>query len=324
MTENKDGTFTYLIVPSAYECVYRKLLIKMSDLGIDIIKDCNTTCKGNNKEVINCWNMFNAACCAYNIGRAKEANFMMNYINTSLSFNCKEIEVKDLPSINSFKLNIDTTIVGDQTVKYNTAEFNIVNKDIAESNSLIIYQVVDGNKTMIASGLSLDSPVTFKDTTLNAKEGQTYSWTASINDAEGTTYYADKEFKVSCVAPPKTSTMYIGHTSIAPTEFQNMSIDDIMGIPGNTAKVITGSSNVKFVIHQEQKIHYLLIPDDMELVWAEYGTVLITTLWDGTGNNSAYFTTNPGGTFEGVNYKVFFLYSPIVFDDDIRITVKNK
>lgn len=324
MTKNEDGTFTYLIVPSKYGCIYRKLLIKMSELGLDIIKDCNTTCKGINREVINCWNMFNAACSAYSLGYGKEASFMINYINNSLAFGCTDYPVDELPYIINFKLNIEPTIIGEKAIKYNTAEFVVGNKEEVERNSLTIYQVISSTKTVVASGLPIDSPVKFNELTLDAKEGQIYRWAVSVTGRDGKTYFGEDEFEVSCVAPPKMNVMYIGHTSIAPQTFQSMSISDIMALPGNTPKTIIGDSNVKFIIHQEQKIHYLLIPENMQLVWAEYGTVLITTLWDGTGNNAAYFTTNPGGTFNGIKYKVYFSYVPTVFDDDIRITVKNK
>lgn len=60
----------------------------------------------------------------------------------------------------------------------------------------------------------------------------------------------------------------------------------------------------------------------MTLVKAEYGTTLVTTLWD--GKEGAYKTNNPGGTYDGIHYNVFFLYSPSIFDDDIRITCRNK
>ena len=117
--------------------------------------------------------------------------------------------------------------------------------------------------------------------------------------------------------------MYYGHTDIAPQVFDKMSINDIMAIEGNTPRTITGNNNNTFIIKQKKKIHYLLIPDKlMTLVKAEYGTTLVTTLWD--GKEGAYKTNNPGGIYDGIHYNVFFLYSPSIFDDDIRITCRNK
>lgn len=88
MIPNEDGTYTYLIVPLKYNCVYTKLLVMMSDIGIDLIKDCTSTCKGINRQVINCWNMFQAACSAYQLGETKKADLLINYIIAQLRFEC--------------------------------------------------------------------------------------------------------------------------------------------------------------------------------------------------------------------------------------------
>ena len=84
MRKNEDGMYTYLDVPSKYNCVYKKLLIKLSDLGVDMIKDCTSTCKGINRQVINCWNMFQSVCAAYTLGYWKQADLLINYINNFL------------------------------------------------------------------------------------------------------------------------------------------------------------------------------------------------------------------------------------------------
>lgn len=123
---------------------------------------------------------------------------------------------------------------------------------------------------------------------------------------------------------PDDPTMYYGNTPTAPQIFQSMSINEIFALPGLTPKSIPlGETN--FIIHQENSLHYLLIPEnDMYLKQAEYGTVLITTLWSSATQSGAYFTTNPGGTYQGIPYRVFFSYSPMgAFPDDIRIKIIN-
>ena len=78
MRKNENGMYTYLDVPSKYNCVYKRLLIKLSDLGVDMIKDCTSTCKGINRQVINCWNMFQSAMAAYQLGQDKLAETLLN------------------------------------------------------------------------------------------------------------------------------------------------------------------------------------------------------------------------------------------------------
>lgn len=314
--------YTYLDVPSKYNCVYKRLLIKLSDLGVDMIKDCTSTCKGINRQVINCWNMFQSACAAYTLGYWKQADLLVNYINTSLQFGCTEYTTDEKPVFMIFELNIPITITGSQKIKYNEANFVIANREYVVENTLTIYRVINGRKNIIASGLSVNSPVKFNELVLNAEVGQVYIFRASVEGEDGETYYSN-DYIVKCVSVPAMNVMYYGHTDIAPQVFDKMSIDDIMSIEGNTPRTITGNTNNTFIIKQKKKIHYLLIPDKlMTLVKAEYGTILVTTLWD--GKEGAYKTNNIGGIYEGIHYNVFFLYSPSIFDDDIRITCRNK
>lgn len=322
MRKNEDGMYTYLDVPSKYNCVYKKLLIKLSDLGVDMIKDCTSTCKGINRQVINCWNMFQSACAAYTLGYWKQADLLINYINSSLQFGCDEYTTDEKPVFMIFELNIPITITGSQKIKYNEANFVIANREYVVEDTLTIYQVINERENIIVSGLSVNSPVKFNELVLNAEVGQVYIFRASVEGQDGETYYSN-DYIVECVSVPAMNVMYYGHTDIAPQVFDKMSINDIMAIEGNTPRTITGSNNNTFIIKQKKKIHYLLIPDKlMTLVKAEYGTILVTTLWD--GKEGAYKTNNPGGIYDGIHYNVFFLYSPSIFDDDIRITCKNK
>ena len=322
MRKNEDGMYTYLDVPSKYNCVYKKLLIKLSDLGVDMIKDCTSTCKGINRQVINCWNMFQSACAAYTLGYWKQADLLINYINSSLQFGCDEYTTDEKPVFMIFELNIPITITGSQKIKYNEANFVIANREYVVEDTLTIYQVINERENIIASGLSVNSPVKFNELVLNAEVGQVYIFRASVEGQDGETYYSN-DYIVECVSVPAMNVMYYGHTDIAPQVFDKMSINDIMAIEGNTPRTITGSNNNTFIIKQKKKIHYLLIPDKlMTLVKAEYGTTLVTTLWD--REEGAYKTNNPGGIYDGIHYNVFFLYSPSIFDDDIRITCRNK
>lgn len=322
MRKNEDGMYTYLDVPSKYNCVYKKLLIKLSNLGVDMIKDCTSTCKGINRQVINCWNMFQSACAAYTLGYWKQADLLINYINSSLQFGCDEYTTDEKPVFMIFELNIPITITGSQKIKYNEANFVIANREYVVEDTLTIYQVINERENIIASGLSVNSPVKFNELVLNAEVGQIYIFRASVEGQDGETYYSN-DYIVECVSVPAMNVMYYGHTDIAPQVFDKMSINDIMAIEGNTPRTITGNNNNTFIIKQKKKIHYLLIPDElMTLVKAEYGTILVTTLWD--GEEGAYKTNNPGGIYDGIHYNVFFLYSPSIFDDDIRITCRNK
>lgn len=91
MIKNSNGTEIYLIVPASYEVVYKELLNKLIGDGQDILNDCSCDCKSPNRQLINCWNIFQGACASYALGRYKEANFMIYYITNQLNINIEEM-----------------------------------------------------------------------------------------------------------------------------------------------------------------------------------------------------------------------------------------
>lgn len=76
--------YVYLTIPSEYVCLYHRLLIYMADFGKEIIDDCSTICNGGNKSIINCWNLFQSAIACKELGKDKEAEFFINYIEFQL------------------------------------------------------------------------------------------------------------------------------------------------------------------------------------------------------------------------------------------------
>lgn len=82
--EEINPEYVYLTIPAEWVCVYHKLLIYVSELGIDFINDCNAHYKGNAKNIINCWNMFQSAVASKNLGLTKQADTFIKYINKQL------------------------------------------------------------------------------------------------------------------------------------------------------------------------------------------------------------------------------------------------
>lgn len=80
----EEVQYLYLTVPSEYVCIYHKLLSQLADFGLDALRDCNSTCKGTNKTIIQCWNMFQAAIAAKELGKDKEAETLIKYIEAQL------------------------------------------------------------------------------------------------------------------------------------------------------------------------------------------------------------------------------------------------
>lgn len=77
--------YVYMRIPAEYICIYHKLLIYFADFGIDMLDDCTAVCKNANKNLINCFNMFNAAIAARQLGNLKLANLLIKYIEGQLN-----------------------------------------------------------------------------------------------------------------------------------------------------------------------------------------------------------------------------------------------
>ena len=77
--------YVYLTIPADWVCVYHKLLTYMADFGKTIVDDCNAICKGNSKNIISCWNLFQSAIACKELGKDKEAEFFIDYITKQLN-----------------------------------------------------------------------------------------------------------------------------------------------------------------------------------------------------------------------------------------------
>lgn len=222
MYKNQDGNFVYLVVPEKYKCVYDKLLIKMSDLGIDMIKDCGATCRGINRHVINCWNMFNSACAAYSIGEEKKADLMINYINAQLRLNCPYYCTDESkPTITDFSLEIDYT-EGDTRAYINTAIFTLTNDQNVRPNSLCIHQINCGNKIIIFHQ-DIHSPVNVGSVPFVVQAGIEYKFMATVKDRWGNVIESNHYTWGQEPTPEPTEETYYYGSGEAPDNFDKAS-----------------------------------------------------------------------------------------------------
>lgn len=88
--------YIYMTIPADYICTYHKILILLSEYGVDMLNDCQAGCSNQNKSIINCFNMFNAAVAARKLGQDKTAETIMKYVNGQLNIihNYEDIDTK--------------------------------------------------------------------------------------------------------------------------------------------------------------------------------------------------------------------------------------
>lgn len=89
--------YIYMTIPSDYVCIYNKILILLSEYGLNILNDCNASCNNRNKSIINCFNMFNSAVAARKLGLNKQAETIIKYVSSQLKLiNTENINVPEI------------------------------------------------------------------------------------------------------------------------------------------------------------------------------------------------------------------------------------
>ena len=80
-----EPEYVYVTIPAEYICVYHKILAMLADYGEDMLKDCKASCTDRNSNVIDCFNMFNAAVAARKLGKDKLAETLIKYIKAKIN-----------------------------------------------------------------------------------------------------------------------------------------------------------------------------------------------------------------------------------------------
>ncbi len=80
-----EPEYVYVTIPAEYICVYHRILVMLADYGEDMLKDCKASCTDRNSNVIDCFNMFNAAVAARKLGKDKLAETLIKYIKAKIN-----------------------------------------------------------------------------------------------------------------------------------------------------------------------------------------------------------------------------------------------
>lgn len=92
-----EPEYIYVTVPAEYICVYHRILAMMADYGEDMLKNCKASCTDKNNNVIECFNMFNAAVAARKLGMTKEAETLIKYVSSQLNLiNGEEVKTPNI------------------------------------------------------------------------------------------------------------------------------------------------------------------------------------------------------------------------------------
>ena len=148
-----EPEYVYVTIPAEYICVYHRILAMLADYGEDMLKDCKASCTEKNSNVIDCFNMFNAAVAARKLGKDKLAETLIKYIKAKINQiyqgndNCTESFIYPIDPNGHIKTIVSCK--GDD-VKFEVTEEEahllqrIIDKD--NNGHLIITKDNEGNK----------------------------------------------------------------------------------------------------------------------------------------------------------------------------------
>lgn len=97
--------YSYLKIPLDYICIYNKLAYCLYSYGIDIIKDCSASCKTNNKNIIELWNLFQLAIVCFEKNEIDKANYFIDYIKSNLDKIYNSIKIPNYKGANNYYID---------------------------------------------------------------------------------------------------------------------------------------------------------------------------------------------------------------------------
>ena len=192
--DSLSDEWIFLTVPKVYQCTFEKLLNKLATWGQELLDDCTVSCKGSNKNILNAWNLFNAACIAYDTCGVCKADYIVNYIKGLLGFNCPGEEPGyDTPVIKNFALTYRYDSYG-PTIDILSGTVQYDNEQNLVENSL---KLVNANTNeVIVDNLPISGSLTFNIYDYAVTYGTNIKFVLKAVDINGSTI-SSNEFTIS-------------------------------------------------------------------------------------------------------------------------------
>lgn len=181
--DSLNDEWIYLTVPKAYQCVFEKLLNKLATWGQELLDDCTVSCKGQNKNILNAWNLFNAACIAYDTSATTKSKYIVDYIKGLLGFNCPDEEDEyNTPVLKNFALTVkysETT----PTIEITRATVSYEHENNLIENSLKLINTNDNE--IVASNLPISRIIDLNISDYEGEPGKTIGFVLEATDIKG-------------------------------------------------------------------------------------------------------------------------------------------
>ena len=128
--------YVYLKIPTKYIALYHKLMNLMVKLGEDMLKDCKADCASRNVEITKCFNMFNAALFARELGKTKHEETYIKFLTAKLN----QIQLDDI--VSNFTITLEDGTTGYVDCSKNPPVIYVDPEEEVVENAPIIYGVI--------------------------------------------------------------------------------------------------------------------------------------------------------------------------------------
>lgn len=194
MIKNSNGSLIYLQVPAKYEYVYKELLYKLAEYTSEITNDCKCNCVGFDKQLLQCWYIFQSACAAYTIGRYKQADLMIKYIMSQCSI--KDTIITIMPNYiyygftdvnpNDFKNITIESLFNNETVHFKDLIVSCEDFTITQEKSIHYLLIPSNYMELVSAEYGTAAITTLFD--INEPDKGVYSLTHPGGEYEGIYY----------------------------------------------------------------------------------------------------------------------------------------
>ena len=210
--DSLSDEWIYLTVPKAYQCVFEKLLNKLATWGQELLDDCTVSCKGQNRNILNAWNLFNAACIAYNTSATNKSDYIVDYVKGLLGFNCPAEDDYNTPVLKNFVLDVIYSADGPM-IDIEGATVSYENENNLVRNSLKLINT--NNNEVVVSYLPISRNIDLDIPDYVGEPGETIGFVLEATDIKGSIIRSNVyNVVIPNVEPGETPTIRIKSVNI--------------------------------------------------------------------------------------------------------------
>lgn len=175
---NSNVQLIHATMPKSWTSLAQKIYYLFAEYGIESLKDCKADCNKTNYNIVKCYNMFCSAIAAYNVGKYKEANVIINYIKAQLKLLYPNMSFGNKSLYIGSGLDLSDVIKSEQKIEDINTLVGSYQIDV-ESDTYLYFVFSTGLTYNRITFNNFDIP--FEDLTFEEINGDNYQVLKSVN-----------------------------------------------------------------------------------------------------------------------------------------------